>query len=228
MMRLRVFILTASLLLATIPFNVTADATDDIQTNATNSGVHDSLVAALAHADLVSALQADGPFTVFAPTDTAFAEAGINLADFDTDEENATLQDILLYHVYSGQVESSAVTDGLTVEMLNGDDATFTVVDGTVTVEGANVTTPDVMSSNGVIHIIDKVLMPPTVELVDIPSVATSTVIHTALVEALIQADLVATLQGTGPFTVFSLLMQPLKQQESTSLHLTPQKRLLR
>ena len=121
MMRLRVFILTASLLLATIPLNVTADATDDIPTNATNSGVHDSLVAALAHADLVSALQADGPFTVFAPTDTAFAEAGINLADFDTDEENATLQDILLYHVYSGQVESSAVTDGLTVEMLNGD-----------------------------------------------------------------------------------------------------------
>ena len=204
MMRLRVFILTASLLLATLPFNVTADATDDIPTNATNSGVHDSLVAALAHADLVSALQADGPFTVFAPTDTAFAEAGINLADFDTDEENATLQNILLYHVYSGQVESSAVTDGLTVEMLNGDDATFSVVDGAVMIEGANVTTPDVMSSNGVIHIIDKVLMPPTVELVDIPSVATSTGIHTALVEALIQADLVTTLQGTGPFTVFA------------------------
>lgn len=203
MMRLRVFILTASLLLATLPFNVTADAADDIPTNATNSGVHDSLVAALAHADLVTTLQGSGPFTVFAPTDAAFAAAGIDLADFDTDEENATLQDILLYHVYSGQVESSAVTDGLSVEMINGDDVTFSVVDGVVSVEDATVTTADVMSSNGVIHIIDKVLMPPA-DLVDIPAVATSTGIHTALVEALIQADLVTTLQGTGPFTVFA------------------------
>lgn len=203
MMRLRVFILTASLLLATLPFNVTADATDDIPTNATNSGVHDSLVAALAHADLVTTLQGSGPFTVFAPTDAAFAAAGIDLADFDTDEENATLQDILLYHVYSGQVESSAVTDGLSVEMVNGDNVTFSVVDGVVSIEDATVTTADVMSSNGVIHIIDKVLTPPA-DLVDIPSVATSTGIHTALVEALIQADLVATLQGAGPFTVFA------------------------
>ena len=203
MMRLRVFILTASLLLATLPFNVTADAADDIPTNATNSGVHDSLVAALAHADLVTTLQGSGPFTVFAPTDAAFAAAGIDLADFDTDEENATLRDILLYHVYSGQVESSAVTDGLSVEMINGDDVTFSVVDGVVSIEDATVTTPDVMSSNGVIHIIDKVLTPPA-DLIDIPAVATSTGIHTALVEALIQADLVTTLQGTGPFTVFA------------------------
>jgi uncharacterized surface protein with fasciclin (FAS1) repeats len=195
--------LTASLLLATLPFNVTADAADDIPTNATNSGVHDSLVAALAHADLVTTLQGSGPFTVFAPTDAAFAAAGIDLADFDTDEENATLQDILLYHVYTGQVESSAVTDGLSVEMVNGDNVTFSVVDGVVSIEDATVTTADVMSSNGVIHIIDKVLTPPA-DLVDIPSVATSTGIHTALVEALIQADLVATLQGTGPFTVFA------------------------
>ena len=203
MMRLRVFILTASLLLATLPFNVTADATDDIPTNATNSGVHDSLVAALAHADLVTTLQGSGPFTVFAPTDEAFAAAGIDLADFDTDEENATLRDILLYHVYSGQVESSAVTDGLSVEMINGDNVTFSVVDGVVSIEDATVTTADVMSSNGVIHIIDKVLTPPA-DLVDIPAVAISTGIHTALVEALIQADLVTTLQGTGPFTVFA------------------------
>ena len=203
MMRLRVFILTASLLLATLPFNVTADETDDIPTNATNSGVHDSLVAALAHADLVTTLQGSGPFTVFAPTDAAFAAAGIDLADFDTDEENATLQDILLYHVYSGQVESSAVTDGLSVEMINGDDVTFSVVDGVVSIEDATVTTADVLSSNGVIHIIDKVLTPPA-DLVDIPAVATSTGIHTALVEALTQANLVTTLQGTGPFTVFA------------------------
>ena len=203
MKRTSVFILTASLLLATIPFTVSADASDDIPTNATNSGVHDSLVAALAHADLVTTLQATGPFTVFAPTDAAFAAAGINLTDYDTDEENATLRDILLYHVYSGQVESSAVTDGLSVEMENGDNASFTVTGNSVMIEGANVTTPDVMSSNGVIHIIDKVLMPPA-DLQDIPTVATSTGIHAALVGALAHANLVATLQGTGPFTVFA------------------------
>ena len=74
------------------------EESDDIPTNAQNTGQHDSLVAAL-YANLVTALQADGPFTVFAPTDAAFAAAGIDLASFDTDEENATLVDILTYHV---------------------------------------------------------------------------------------------------------------------------------
>ena len=111
---------------------VAADEAEDIPTNAQNTGVHDSLVAALAHADLVTALQADGPFTVFAPTDAAFTAAGIDLSTFDTDDEIAALADILTYHVYVGSVASSAVTDGLTVTMLNGDEATFTVADGTV------------------------------------------------------------------------------------------------
>ena len=114
--------------------------TQDIPTNAQNTGVHDSLVAALSHAGLVSALQADGPFTVFAPTDDAFAAAGIDLSTFDTDEENATLTDILLYHVISGAVASSDVTDGLSVESLNGDDVSFTVSGGSVMVNDATVT----------------------------------------------------------------------------------------
>ena len=112
----------------------------DIAMTAQATSIHGSLVAALAHADLVTALQADGPFTVFAPTDAAFAAAGIDLASFDTDEENATLVDILTYHVYAGSVGSSAVTDGLTVTMLNGDDATFTVADGAVSIGDATVT----------------------------------------------------------------------------------------
>ena len=140
---------------------VAAEESDDIPTKAQNTGEHDSLVAALTHANLVTALQAEGPFTVFAPTDAAFAAAGIDLASFDTDEENATLVDILTYHVYSGSVESSAVTDGLTVTMLNGDEATFTVADGAVRIGDATVTTPDVVASNGIIHVIDKVLLPP-------------------------------------------------------------------
>ena len=74
---------------------VAAEESDDIPTNAQATGVHDSLYAALLHADLVTTLEGDGPFTVFAPTDEAFAAAGIDLATFDTDEENATLADIL-------------------------------------------------------------------------------------------------------------------------------------
>jgi uncharacterized surface protein with fasciclin (FAS1) repeats len=182
---------------------VIADDTQDIPTNAQNTGVHDSLVAALAHAGLVEALQGQGPFTVFAPTDDAFAAAGIDLTTFDTEEENATLVDILTYHVYPGSVEAAQVTDGMTATMLNGDDATFTVTNGVVMVGDATVTTADVMASNGIIHVIDKVLMPPA-DLVDIPTVAQSTGIHDSLVAAVIQAELLSTLQGDGPFTVFA------------------------
>ena len=203
MQRKTVSLLVALLMLSAVPLNASADENDDIPTNASSTGVHDSLVAALAHADLVTTLQGDGPFTVFAPTDDAFAAAGIDLTTFDTDEENATLTDILLYHVYSGAVNAADVTDGLTVTMLNGDEASFTVTDDAVMIGDATVTTADVQSSNGVIHVIDKVLMPPA-DLVDIPTVASDTGIHTALVAALSKADLVTTLQGVGPFTVFA------------------------
>ena len=182
---------------------VVADDTQDIPTNAQNTGAHDSLVAALSHAGLVSDLQADGPFTVFAPTDDAFAAAGIDLSTFDTDEENATLSDILLYHVVSGAVASSDVTDGMSAEALNGDDVSFTISEGSVMVNDATVTSADVMASNGIIHVIDKVLMPPA-DLGDIPTVAQGTGIHTSLVAAVVQAELLTTLQGDGPFTVFA------------------------
>ena len=142
---------------------VVADDTQDIPTNAQNTGAHDSLVAALSHAGLVSALQADGPFTVFAPTDDAFAAAGIDLAALDNEEGKATLTDILLYHVVSGAVPSSAVTDGMSATAVNGDDLSFAVGEG-VMVNDANVVLADVPASNGVIHVIDKVLMPPADE----------------------------------------------------------------
>ena len=137
-----------------------ADETEDIPTNAANTGNHDSLVAALVQAELVATLEGDGPFTVFAPTDQAFTDAGIDLAALDNEDGKVTLTDILLYHVYSGSVASSDVTDGMTATMENGDDVTFTVGD-TVMVNDATVVTADVIASNGIIHVIDKVLMPP-------------------------------------------------------------------
>ena len=195
-----VYLTLALLIASTLPLSVSADANDDIPTNAAATGVHDSLVAALAHVDLVTTLEGTGPFTVFAPTDQAFTDAGIDLADFNTPEEKATLSDILLYHVVSASVPSSAVTDGMLATMVNGDKVKFGVSSGTVTVGTATVTTADVQASNGIIHVIDKVLMPP----VDIPATAQTTGIHNSLVAAVIQADLLPTLQGTGPFTVFA------------------------
>jgi|SaaInlV_120m_DNA_3_1039746.scaffolds.fasta_scaffold01836_1 uncharacterized surface protein with fasciclin (FAS1) repeats len=200
MKKIAVYLMLTLLVASSLPLNVSADSSQDIPTNAAATGVHDSLVAALTHAGLVATLQGTGPFTVFAPTDQAFADAGIDLADFDTPEENATLSDILLHHVYSGTVYSSDLTDGMLATMVNGDNVKFGVSATTVTVGTATVTTADVQASNGVIHIIDTVLIPP----VDIPATAQTTGIHDSLVAAVVQADLLATLQGTGPFTLFA------------------------
>ena len=186
------------LLASSIPVS-SADSTQDIPTNAAGTGIHNTLVAALAHVDLVTTLEGTGPFTVFAPTDQAFTDAGVDLANFQTAEEKAVLTDILLYHVVAGAVPASAVTDGMLAEMVNGDKAKFTV-DGTVSINDATVTQADVQASNGIIHVIDKVLTPP----VDIPATAQTTGIHDSLVAAVIQAGLLTTLQGEGPFTVFA------------------------
>ena len=132
----------------------------DIPTTAQGTGIHDSLVAAVIQAELLTTLQGDGPFTVFAPTDQAFADAGIDLAALDNEDGKAALTDILLYHVVSGSVASSAVTDGMTAAAVNGYDLTFSVGEG-VMVNDANVILADVMATNGIIHVIDKVLMPP-------------------------------------------------------------------
>ena len=206
MNRALTLLMIACLSLSTVAFGVSADETKDIPANAEATGSHDSLVAALAHAGLVETLQGDGPFTVFAPTDAAFEAAGIDLSTFDTEAENETLSDILLYHVISGAVDAANVTDGMVATMVNGDNATFAVTNETVMINDANVTTQDVAASNGIIHIIDKVLLPPAEEpaLEDISGVAAGTGVHDSLVAALAHAGLVATLQGDGPFTVFA------------------------
>ena len=153
--------LVACLILSATPYTVAADSNEDIPTNAAATGVHNTLVQALAHVDLVSTLEGTGPFTVFAPTDQAFLDAGINLDDFNNDAANSTLIDILTYHVVSGSVMSTDLTDGGTADALNGDKMTFSVSTSEVKVNGATVTSADVVSSNGVIHVIDKVLAPP-------------------------------------------------------------------
>ncbi|MDP7374634.1 MAG: fasciclin domain-containing protein, partial [Candidatus Poseidoniaceae archaeon] len=200
MNRLLTFMMMTLLIASAFPLNATADANDDIPTNAAGTGVHGSLLAALTHVGLNTTLEGTGPFTVFAPTDQAFDDAGIDLANFQTQEEKDILTDILLYHVVTASVPSNAVTDGMVATMANGDKAKFGVNGGTVTVGSATVTTADVQSSNGIIHVIDQVLMPPE----DIPAIAAMTGIHNSLVNAVLQAELLLTLEGPGPFTLFA------------------------
>lgn len=200
MKKLLTILMFTLLLTSIVPLNASADPTDDIPTNAAATGIHDSLVSALTQANLVATLQGTGPFTVFAPTDQAFADAGIDLAEFDTAEEEALLTSILLHHVVDGTVPSTALSNDMFATTLNGDKIQFTLDGSSVGVSNANVTAPDVQASNGIIHVIDRVMFPP----VDIPATAQSTGIHDALVSAVIQAELLSTLQGPGPFTVFA------------------------
>lgn len=130
---------------------------------ATDNGF-DTLVAAIEAADLVDTLEGPGPFTVFAPTDEAFAAlpAG-TLDDLLLPENQAALADILTYHVVSGEVTADQVVNLPSATTVQGQDIAISVVNGMVMLNGTvTVTTTDVEASNGVIHIIDGVLLPPT------------------------------------------------------------------
>lgn len=162
------------------------------------------LVQALTKADLVSTLEGDGPFTVFAPNNAAFEQllADLGVASLD-DLTAAQLEPILLYHVVSGKVMSSDLTDGYVSTLSPGpsDTKVSVLVDaGNVVLNASSdVIQADIEAENGVIHVIDEVLLPPTV--VDI---AVDNGSFTSLVAALTKAELVETLSGDGPFTVFA------------------------
>jgi len=113
--------------------------------------------------------------------------------------DRADLADILKYHVLSGKTESSELSASQSVATVQGAAVTITKSGSDVKFADASVTTADVIASNGVVHVIDKVVLPPT-----IVDVAQGTGSHTVLVEALTKANLVDTLSGTGPFTVFA------------------------
>ena len=134
----------------------------DVPRTATCTGVHNTLVAGVIQAELLATLEGEGSFTVFAPTDQAFIDAGIDLAALNTPEGKATLSDILLHHVHIGSLWGAEITDGMTLPMANGDNLTLTKMDGKVMIGDVEVTTADVLASNGIIHVVDKVIMPPS------------------------------------------------------------------
>ena len=133
----------------------------DIVDTAVQAGSFNTLVAALKAAGLVDALKGDGPFTVFAPTDDAFAALPAGTVDSLLKPENKDdLVNILTYHVLPGKVMSSDIAGkSLGVKMLNGSMAKVNAMSG-VMVENANVVTADIEATNGVIHVIDTVIIP--------------------------------------------------------------------
>jgi uncharacterized surface protein with fasciclin (FAS1) repeats len=165
--------LTASLfiaLAALVAFPVQAQESStekeaDIVQTAQNAENFETLVTALKAADLVEALKGKGPFTVFAPTDSAFAALPEGtLDDLLKPENKSQLQSILKYHVVQGKATASDVTGMKEAETLEGSMVGIQTKDGAVLLTGKNnatVTATDIMASNGVIHVINAVLMPP-------------------------------------------------------------------
>ena len=180
----------------------------DIVDTAVADGRFKTLAAALGAAGLVETLKGAGPFTVFAPTDDAFAKLPAGTIDELLKPENKQkLTDILLYHVVSSKVMAADVVKLTSASTVFGKDVTVKVDMGTVYINDARVVITDIETSNGVIHVIDSVLLPPAEDAMmdkTIVDVAVADGRFTTLAAALGAAGLVETLQGTGPFTVFA------------------------
>lgn len=156
---------------------------------------------ALTKAELVATFQGAGTFTVFAPTDDAFKAVGVTQAFIDANTKE-TLAAVLKYHVLGTKVGAADITtaDNTEVTTLNG-KAFVTKNAAGVSINGAKVTTADLAASNGVIHVIDKLILPPSNDIVaylqGVPN-------FSLLVAAVVKADLVTTLKAAGPYTVFA------------------------
>lgn len=174
---------------------------------ATGSSDFSILVAALQKANLVTALQGDGPFTVFAPTNAAF-EKLLGELNITADQllAHPQLSEVLLYHVVSGNIKSTNLSNGLKATTLSGEDIVVDLTSG-VKINKSTVTSADLAATNGVVHVIDTVLVPSSFKL-DYPTtvvdIALSSPDFSMLVSLLQKANLVSALQGDGPFTVFA------------------------
>lgn len=136
--------------------------TADIVDTAVGAGTFGTLVAAVQAAGLVDTLKGEGPFTVFAPTDEAFAALPAGTLEQLLAHPQDQLSKILLYHVVPGKVMAADVEDGMEAATVQGSPVKFMVADGKVMINDATVITADIEATNGVIHVIDRVILPPT------------------------------------------------------------------
>ena len=155
---LKKFIAAALIAVALAPTNVEAQDAYIVAV-AQSAGGFETLLAAATAADLVAVLQGEGPFTVFAPTDEAFA--AIPEADLQALLANKeALQQVLLYHVVPGKVAAADVVNLSEAATANGQNVTIAVMNGSVKIDDANVVATDIEASNGIIHVIDRVILP--------------------------------------------------------------------
>jgi len=174
----------------------------DIVDTAVGAGQFKTLAAALGAAELVDALKGEGPFTVFAPTDEAFAKLPKGTVEELLKPENkGKLTAILTYHVVPGKVMAADVVKVTGAGSLNGQRIDVKVGDAGVMVDGAKVVKTDIACSNGVIHVIDSVILPASDT---IPAVAEKAGKFGTLLAAVKAAGLAEVLSGEGPFTVFA------------------------
>jgi uncharacterized surface protein with fasciclin (FAS1) repeats len=170
-----------------------------------NSTEHDTLEAAVIAAELADDLSGPGPFTVFAPTDAAFAALPSGTIETLLADPTGTLAQILLYHVVGGQALSTDLSNGQIITTLQGQTVEVTINAEGVFINDAQVIVADITATNGVVHVIDAILLPPapqpTTTVVD---VIINSDVHNTLEAAVVAAGLVETLSGTGPFTVFA------------------------
>ena len=175
----------------------------DIVDTAVSAGSFKTLVAAVKAAGLVETLKGDGPFTVFAPTDEAFAKLPKGTVETLLKPENKDkLVSILTYHVVAGKVKAADVVKLTEAKTVQGQKVGIKVSDDGVMVDNAKVVKTDIDCSNGVIHVIDSVILPK--EGKDIVDTAVGAGSFKTLVAAVQAAGLVDTLKGDGPFTVFA------------------------
>lgn len=174
----------------------------DIVDTAVAAGQFKTLVAAVQAADLVDTLKGDGPFTVFAPSDEAFAKLPEGtVAELIKPENRDKLTAILTYHVVSGKVLAKDALAGGGGISVNGQRVDCELDGGQIMLDGAKLVTADIECDNGVIHVIDQVILPVEQTL---PEVAANAKSFGTLLAAVTAADLAETLSGPGPFTVFA------------------------
>ncbi len=186
---------------STLTMNV-AEGKADIVDTAVAAGDFKTLVKAVKAADLVGALKSKGPFTVFAPNDAAFAKVPSSALNSLLQPQNKeALRGVLTYHVVAGSLEASDVASRTSVTTLNGQRLDVNTRDGNVFVDGARVIATNIQCDNGVIHVIDSVVMPKSDNIV---STAQSAGSFGTLLAAAEAAGLAGPLAGDGPFTVFA------------------------
>ena len=184
---------------------VTAPASNTVVDIIVNSEDHTLLEAAVGAAGLVDALNGDGPFTVFAPTDAAVV-ALTEVLGITAEQLLAlpNLGEILQYHVVAASAFSTDLSDGQMIGTLQGSDVTVTINMDGVFINEAMVTVADIAADNGVVHVIDAVLLPPAPVSNTVVDVIVNSEDHTVLEAAVLAADLAGALSAEGPFTVFA------------------------